>query len=233
MGLTGLISEATMRLRPIETSMMRVDSERAPDLDTAMARMAEADDDYRYSVAWLDCLARGPLIGRSLLEFADHARLDDLPAEDRRPERALRFEPPGPARGPALGAVTAAQPLDHHRLQRAVVPQGPPPGGGTPGARPLLLPPSRHGRRLEPHLRPAGFLQYQMVVPDGAEATLRRSIEALSGAQCASFLAVLKRFGPANPAPLSFPDRAGRWPSTCRRPHPAWRPCSTGWTSGW
>ena len=73
MGLTGLISEATIRLLRVETSVMRVDSERAPDLDAALTRMAEADPLYRYSVAWLDGLARGRSMGRGVLEFGDHA----------------------------------------------------------------------------------------------------------------------------------------------------------------
>ncbi len=53
---------------------------------------------------------------------------------------------------------------------------------------------------------PAGFVQWQYVIPFEATDTLRRTVDELSSAGCTSFLAVLKRFGPANPAPLSFPD---------------------------
>ena len=48
-----------------------------------------------------------------------------------------------------------------------------------------------------------GFLQYQFVVAD--DAVVARAIDLLASHRVPSFLAVLKRFGPGSPGPLSFP----------------------------
>ena len=77
MGLTGVITEATLRLVPIETSRMVVDTVKTADLDSCMAFMSEQDAAHRYSVAWVDSLARGRNLGRSLITMGDHARAED------------------------------------------------------------------------------------------------------------------------------------------------------------
>jgi decaprenylphospho-beta-D-ribofuranose 2-oxidase len=49
------------------------------------------------------------------------------------------------------------------------------------------------------------LLQYQLVVPTGQEQVLSAVIDRLRRARVPCFLAVLKDFGPASEAPLSFP----------------------------
>ena len=80
MGLTGVMLDATIRLLPVETSRMRVETSRLADLDDLMASMSEGDDDVRYSVAWIDLVAKGRHLGRSVLSRGDHAILGDLDA---------------------------------------------------------------------------------------------------------------------------------------------------------
>lgn len=204
LGLTGIIVEATLALLAVRTTSIRVDTERAADLDDVLARMDSGDDRYRYSVAWVDSLARGRRLGRAVLTRGDHAEPEDLSPSERDPSRALAFDPvtrlsaPPSVPGGLLNRATvrAFNEAWFRRAPRyeegAIQPL-------TDFFHPLDLMAGwnrLYGRR--------GFVQYQLVVPFGAEDTLRLALERTSAAGCASFLTVLKRFG-AGAGPLSFP----------------------------
>jgi len=64
MGLTGLITRATIRLKRVESSLIAVDTVKTADIDETMAALAEHDEKYGYTVAWSDALATGGALGR-------------------------------------------------------------------------------------------------------------------------------------------------------------------------
>lgn len=202
MGLLGVVVEATLQLRKIETTYFRQASFVARDLGHMLELLAEHDARSPYSVASLDVTATGARLGRGVLTVGDHACLDELPprlkarplALGRGPFAIVPFELPEPTLNRwsiwAVNQVIAAMlkgkgpfdlyegffyPLDIlHEWNRG------------------------YGKR--------GFIQYQFVVPfDGGAKAVKILLEAMTSAGQLPFLNVLKRLGPANEAPLSFP----------------------------
>jgi len=77
-GLTGVISTARVRLQRVESAYIVVDYYKSRDLEDALATMEATDSQYQYSVAWVDCLARGKSLGRCVLMRGNHAAPSQL-----------------------------------------------------------------------------------------------------------------------------------------------------------
>jgi decaprenylphospho-beta-D-ribofuranose 2-oxidase len=206
MGLTGVITDATIQMIPVETSYLLVDTERAPDLDSVMDKMLGGDDAYRYSVAWIDCQSTGSRLGRSVLTRGDHARLEDLPDRLRRsPDRARAFAPRTLARVHFTPPSGLLNPLTVGAFNEFWFRKAPRHQVAKPHHMTGFFHPLDGVGGWNRLYGTKGFLQYQFVVPNHSGETVRRVIERLTTLKLASFLAVLKRFGPGDPGPLSFP----------------------------
>jgi decaprenylphospho-beta-D-ribofuranose 2-oxidase len=203
MGLTGFIVEVTLRLARASSAYVAMDVDRARDLDEAL-QLFEDDARYEYSVAWIDSLARGSALGRSVLMRANPLPAEALPAGAARDPLAVHartrlrvpVEMPASVLSPlTVRAFNAAYYHSHGRRREVPVHYDP-----------FFFPLDRVGDWNRLYGR-AGFHQFQCVVPAaGGHAPLVRILEALTQSGAGSFLAVLKRMGPADPAPmLSFP----------------------------
>jgi FAD/FMN-containing dehydrogenase len=194
MGLTGIILSATIQLKSILSSDIIQTTIKAPNLD-AVLEAFDANSATTYSVAWIDCLARGANLGRSLLMLGEHATDGHLIMQPAAP-KPVPFDLPAGLLNHT--SVQAFNTLYYGRVRQA-----------------------KSTRRLpfEPFFYPldaladwnrlygkAGFVQYQFVLPKAAGvAGLREALELIAKSGRGSFLAVLKVFGAANANPLSFP----------------------------
>jgi decaprenylphospho-beta-D-ribofuranose 2-oxidase len=203
MGLTGVIVEATVQLLAVETAFVRVDAERCRDLDDVMGRMEDGDHRYRYSVAWVDCVTSGSSFGRAVLTRGDHARFDELAPAARRVAREfsprVRIEVPPVVPSGLVNRVTM------RALNEAWYRRAPKAALGRIQTLSMFFHPLDEIGAWNRMYGPQGFLQYQFVVPFAASHLVGLAIERLADAGIPSSLAVLKRFGPGDPGPLSFP----------------------------
>jgi decaprenylphospho-beta-D-ribofuranose 2-oxidase len=234
MGLTGVITQVTLRIRASSTPWVAADIDRAEDLEQALALMEEGSRgeaeqrggagqrgeagqrDHRYAIAWIDLCGHDGAWGRAVV-----TRCDDLPAAGS----ASTGPPPGTRRErcshhDAPASRIAAKPL-------LSIPTG------IPGwvLRPASVrafnawhwrsaPRRERGRLLDmrANLFPldavgawnrlygaAGLVQYQFAVPRGQERTLRAAAEHLRWRRLPVYLATIKRLGEGSGGLLSFP----------------------------
>jgi len=199
MGLTGVVTSITLAMMPITSDHVLVDTDRYDDLASVMDAMVEGDADYRYSVAWVDCMTRGAHQGRAILTRGAHASASDVEHASLKSPRHQRLSVPMVAPRGLLNkwSVSAFNELWFRSAPRHEV-------GEAQKLATFFYPLDGVGNWNRLYGQ-RGFVQYQFCVPENARATVVDVIERLADSRLTSFLGVLKRFGEANPAPLSFP----------------------------
>ncbi len=202
MGLTGVVTRAVLRVRTVGSAYLRTRTERAIDLASLLVRMDEVTATREYAAAWVDLTARGSALGRGVLGSGDHAAAEealDVGTDPLAAPTAARLSVPMTP-PTTLVRRTTVRAFNEAWFRKAA-------------ARPV--------DRIE-HLSgffhpldaidgwnrlygPRGLVQYQLVVPAGAEDALDTAVRLISGSGAAPFLGVLKRMGPAGRGWLSFP----------------------------
>lgn len=81
MGLTGIILEATFQLKKIETTQIRQEAIAANNLKELMQAF-ENSANWTYTVAWLDCFAKGKNTGKGVLFRGEHALKSEVKTEE-------------------------------------------------------------------------------------------------------------------------------------------------------
>jgi hypothetical protein len=194
MGLTGVILTADLLLKPVSSACIRETDIRCRNLEEIFYQF-EANAGKTYSVAWIDCLATGENIGRSVLMLGEHADSGGLSNRFGRPL-------PMPIDFPAFVLNRYSVNLFNRMYFRTRPIRG---DKRLVPLEPFFYPLDRiaqygrmYGRR--------GFTQYQCALPkhcsyDGLKMILKR----IAAAGVGSFLGVLKLLGPENENYLSFP----------------------------
>jgi decaprenylphospho-beta-D-ribofuranose 2-oxidase len=203
MGLTGVILRATIAMKKVETSKLIVDTVRTANIDDTMAYLASTDKEYDYTVAWTDCLATRGSLGRSVITSGDFATMTEVRYRDR--ARPLEFKPSALIGAPKVFPSGLINARTVALLNEAWFRKAPRRRTGEIQSVGQFFHPLDGISNWNRVYGPAGFRQYQYVVPFGAEDVVRRSLERISALRAPSFVTVLKRFGASDQGMLSFP----------------------------
>lgn len=201
LGLTGLITLATVQLKRAPSAFLSGRSVKFGHLDEFFSLSAEALTDHEYTVSWIDCLSSGDALGRGLFMAANLASAEQVRASGVKPPRAL------PLAMPVMPPVSLVNPLTlkpfnwayYHRQQAESVERL-----WHYNSFYYPLDAIAHWNRI---YGPKGLLQYQCVVPVAAQRDVSLALlTEISRSGQGSFLVVFKTFGSrVSPGLLSFP----------------------------
>ncbi|MGI9291808.1 MAG: FAD-binding oxidoreductase [Gammaproteobacteria bacterium] len=198
LGLTGLISWVELQLRPINGPLLKEESLKFANLDEFFRLSEASDEDFEYTVAWVDCASKGDALGRGLFARANHIdKVPDKVVVDNGPSFSVPVEPPFSLINSFSLKLFNSWYYRRQRDRRKV---------RNVHYQPFFYPLDSIGNWNRIY-GPRGFLQYQCVLPgdDGREA-LRDMLTLIADSGNGSFLAVLKIFGDKpSPGLMSFP----------------------------
>ncbi len=201
-GLTGFITTARIQLQRVESAYITVDYHKCRHLDEALTVMAEQDKDYQYSVAWVDCLAKGKHLGRSVIMHGNHARVRELSLFHQ--EHPFKIHKKCPKNVPIDLPGFLLNPLSVRAFNTLFY--------AAHYTRPAAVTdydsyfyPLDAIHNWNRGYGKKGFVQYQATLPPQSKQGLVQLLERLSASRRASFLAVLKCFGEGGQGLLSHP----------------------------
>ena len=197
MGLTGVVTDATLQLRRISSAFVNQQSIKTHNLQECFDQI-EAHNSAHYSVAWLDCMAQGEELGRALLFLGEHCPDAGRDERSKGGNTALNV----PFTTPAMLLNRYSMRLFNRLYYKAA---------GQPGSSSRIhykkyffpLDSISNWNRL---YGSRGFVQYQFVLPpETAYQGIHEVLSRITAAGKGSFLSVLKKFGETNANLLSFP----------------------------
>lgn len=194
MGLTGIILSATINLLSVPSRIIRQKIFKAKNLEHVF-ELFDENVHWPYSVAWIDCQAQGPSMGRSLLMVGEHTEQGRLFAV-RGKNLSVPFDFPRFTLNTC--SIKLFNALYYNRIKKSVL-------ENMVDIESFFYPLDavEHWNRI---YGKNGFTQYQFVLPkDVSFKGLKSILTRISATGLGSFLAVLKLFGPANDNFLSFP----------------------------
>jgi FAD/FMN-containing dehydrogenase len=193
LGLTGIIAWAEFQLRPIQGTLIDMETIPFHSLEEFVSLSDESDSRFEYTVAWVDCLSGERT--RGIFMRGNHANAPERTWQVKAGPK-VPFAPPDWVLNHLTVKLfnTAYYWRNSHKPRQSVA------------SSDSFFYPLDSVDRWNLIYGKSGFLQYQCVIPEASFGSLQTLLTTISASGMGSFLGVLKRFGSvASPGMLSFP----------------------------